>query len=762
MNEIISRKLLVVEDHALNANHVMRNAVNSLCDHLRSRNFRITRAASYQEAMPLAETDMDLDAILLAAELKQNMPADKNGISGIFDVIRNYQKYVPLFLLADRENSTGTIPTAMLDHSTELIWILEDSPIFIAGRISAAVERFRAHLLPPLMHAIWQYNECNHEYSWAAPGHQGGRGFTKTQSGKKFYDFYGENLFRTDTGIERSSIGSLLDHTGAFAESEKMAAKIFGADYSFSGIVGTSGSNRSIMQAVLSENDLAICDRNCHKSIEQGLINTGATPIYLIPTRNRYGIIGPVLPSEMSPQNISKKIADSPLKVSGDLRAYAVLTNCTYDGLCYNAEAVEKELTHSADRIHFDEAWYAYARFNSLYNSHYAMRGDPQNHHGATIFATHSTHKLLAALSQASYIHMRCGKKSPTPEQLNQGYLLNTSTSPLYAICASNDIAAKMMAENGYGLTRQVIDEAIEFRQALARLEREFAASGSWFFKAWNPPEIRDPESGRVYDFADAPKELLATCQECWHLRAGESWHGFDALQNDDWVMLDPIKVSILAPGMNDNGKMADHGVPAALVSNYIYNAGIVPTRTTDFQLMFLFSIGITRGKWTTLLNALLRFKRLYDANAPVSEVLPETAELYPETYAEMGIKDLGDRMFAHLKKFDPGSKLNAAFETLPEQAMTPRQAYMESVRGNTELVPAGKLAGRIAANALIPYPPGIPMVISGERFGDADNPHISYLNSLAAWDAEFPGFEHVTEGSTVIDGVYHVPCICK
>ena len=125
------------------------------------------------------------------------------------------------------------------------------------------------------MKAIWEYNERNHEYSWAAPGHQGGTGFTKNPAGKKFYDFYGENLFRTDTGIERVSIGSLLDHSGAFAESEKNAAKIFGADLSFSVIAGTSGSNRTIMQSVLTAQDIAVCDRNCHKSIEQGLILTG-------------------------------------------------------------------------------------------------------------------------------------------------------------------------------------------------------------------------------------------------------------------------------------------------------------------------------------------------------------------------------------------------------------------------------------------------------------------------------------------------------
>ena len=226
--------------------------------------------------------------------------------------------------------------------------------------------------------------------------------------------------------------------------------------------------------------------------------------------------------------------------------------------------------------------------------------------------------------------------------------------------------------------------------------------------------------------------------------------------------MLDPIKVSILSPGMGDDGNILNSGVPAALVSNYIYNSGIVPTRTTDFQLMFLFSIGITRGKWVTLLNALLRFKKHYDNNDPVSAVLPETAAAFPERYSNTGIRDLGEEMFDHLRKFRPDARLNDAFETLPVPAMTPRQAYMNGVKGNTELVPAEKLAGRIAANALIPYPPGIPMVISGERFGGENNPHIAYLRSLEAWDERFPGFEHVTEGATVINGVYHVPCIIE
>ena len=466
--------------------------------------------------------------------------------------------------------------------------------------------------------------------------------------------------------------------------------------------------------------------------------------------------------SEVCPDAITGKIAASPLKITGSKRSYAVITNCTYDGLCYNAKKVEGYMVKASDIIHFDEAWYAYAKFNEMYEDHFAMRDRKTDECEATVFATHSTHKLLTALSQASYIHMRCGKKKIPFERLNQGYTLNASTSPLYAICASNDVAVKMMADNGEALTGEVIAEAVDFRQAMAKLERELAQKNSWFFKVWNPPEVTDPASGKVYDFADAPAELLTSEQSCWQLRPGEKWHGFEHLSEKNWVMLDPIKVSILAPGMGDDGNILGCGVPAALVSKFIYNAGIVPTRTTDFQLMFLFSIGITKGKWVTLLNALLRFKELYDRNTPVSDVFPQLVKDFPEKYADAGIMDLGNRMFEHLRKFRPDEKLNNAFEVLPEQVMTPRQAYMEMVKGNTELIPSHKLYNRIAANAVIPYPPGIPMLMSGERFSSANDPHIEYLRSLEIWDKEFPGFEHATEGCTVISGIYHVPCVIE
>jgi len=757
--ELETRRVLIVEDKLTDTDCVMEKSIDRLESALCERNIRPVRVKSCREAVPLVENDMDLDAFLISVDMSSEKRAESPA-AALLAHIKDRQSMIPVFLMADREETSQHLSGHVMELANEFIWIFEDSPVFIAGRISAAIERYREGLLPPLMRAIWQYNESNHEYSWAAPGHQGGIGFTKHPAGKKFYDFYGENLFRTDTGIERVSIGSLLDHEGAFNESEKFAAKVFGAHESYSVVVGTSGSNRTVMQACLSEGDIALCDRNCHKSIEQGLILTGAVPVYMTPTRNRYGIIGPIPPSRMTREFIQKQIGNLSVAHNGKAPAYAVVTNCTYDGICYNAKRAEEILEKSVDRIHFDEAWYAYARFNPIYADHFAMRGDPATHRGPTVFATHSTHKLLNALSQASYIHVRNGRRAIDFDRFNQAYMMHATTSPLYAICASNDISGSMMHTGGESLTREVIAEAVDFRQACARLCLEAKKNSSWFFTPWNPDHALCRRQNKLYDFASAPRDLLINAPHCWQIRKGEAWHGFSDLEDDDWIMLDPIKVSILAPGMGEDGRILEKGVPAALVSYYLYRNGIVPTRTTDFQIMFLFSMGITKGKWGTLLNTLLNFRTLYEKNAPVSEVFPALAKDHPAVYGSEGLHDLGDRMFAHIRENTPDAQLDRAFEHLPKMEMIPRKAYAMIVSGDVEFVPSDSLANRVAANSVIPYPPGIPMVMSGENFGASDGAMIRYLHALEKWDRFFPGFEHETEGAKVIDGKYCVMCV--
>ena len=754
-------RVLVVDDELAKLDTALGRAVDGLAEALSARNVDVLRALSYEDGHAIVGSDASLRAVMLDWNLGLNTEGTHAQATALLHKLRERHAAAPVFLLADRERTRGTMTIEVAEMVDEFVWPLEDSADFVAGRVMAAIRRYEAQLLPPYARVLAEYGRLR-EHSWSAPGHQGGIAFTKHPAGRAFFDFLGENMFRIDMGIERGALGSLLDHTGPVAESEKYAARVFGAHRSYSGVVGTSGSNRSIMQACMKENDLVVLDRNCHKSIEQGLMLTGARPVYMVPTRNRYGIIGPISPSEMDQQTIRAKAqAGSLTKAIADQKpVYAVVTNCTYDGLCYNAVRAEALLEKSCDRIHFDEAWYGYARFNPIYKDHFAMRGDPAAHSGPTVFATHSTHKMLAALSQASYIHVRDGKGAIDHHRFNQAYMLHTTTSPLYAIVASNDITSAMMdGSSGRSLTQEVIDEAVDFRQVVGRLWRAFADKKDWFFKPWNVETVKDPANGHKIAFEDAPAALLCQNQEPWLLNPGDKWHGFDDIA-DDWCMLDPIKVSLLTPGMGDDGKLETNGVPAALVNAWFNRFGIVPTRVTDFQVMFLFSIGITKGKWGTLLTNLLAFKRAYDSNRPLAEVLPEIAAQYPDRYRNVRLHDLGDELFEYLRTNRPGDLLNAAFERLPHADMTPREAYGRLVTGEVEFVPVERLAKRIAANAVMPYPPGIPMLMSGENFGDADSPQIGYLRSMQNREQQFPGFAGVIEGAELIDGSYHVLCV--
>ena len=756
-------RALVVDDGLARLDTALGRAAESLAVALAARGVDVVRALSFEDGQAIVGFDASVRAVLLNWNLGADGATTHAHATRLLHKLRERLPNAPAFLLADRALAKGSITIEVAAMIDEFVWLLEDTSDFVAGRVMAAIRRYEAQILPPYARALANYAQLR-EHSWSAPGHQGGIAFTKLPVGRAFFDFMGENVFRTDMGIERGALGSLLDHTGVVAESEKYAARVFGAHRSYSGVVGTSGSNRSIMQACMKEGDLVVLDRNCHKSIEQGLMLTGALPVYMVPTRNRYGIIGPIAPSEMDPKTIRAKAQAGSLtkKAARQRPVYAVVTNSTYDGLCYNAVRAQELLEKSSDRIHFDEAWYGYARFNPMYTDHFAMRGDPAAHRGPTVFATHSTHKLLAALSQSSYIHVRDGKGAIDHHRFNQAYMLHTTTSPLYAIVASNDIATAMMdGKGGHSLTQESIQEAVDFRQAVGRIRRTFGQKKDWFFKPWNVETVKVAPKGGKVAFEDAPSEFLCTQQEPWVLHPKDSWHGFGDIA-DNWCMLDPIKVSILAPGMGDDGKLEKTGVPAALINAYFNRFGIVPTRVTDFQIMFLFSIGITKGKWGTLLTNLLAFKRDYDANRPIVEALPEIAAQYPQRYGSVGLHDLGDELFEYLGKERPGDMLNAAYEKLPHADMTPRAAYERLVTGDIEAVPVEKLARRTAANAVMPYPPGIPMLMSGENFGGADSPQIGYLKGMQSRERQFPGFAGVIEGAEMIDGTYHVLCVKK
>jgi lysine decarboxylase/arginine decarboxylase len=511
--------------------------------------------------------------------------------------------------------------------------------------------------------------------------------------------------------------------------------------------------------------DIVLVDRNCHKSIEHAITMTHSLPVYLLPTRNRYGIIGPIHPDQMKPEAIAAKIAACPLTLSVKTPgpSLAVVTNSTYDGLCYDATRVEDLLGKSVDRIQYDEAWYAYARFNPLYRNRFAMRKGDQIPGSPTVFATQSTHKLLAAFSQASMIHVRNGRNPIEHECFNEAFMMHTSTSPFYPIIASLDVSSKMMdGSSGTMLTTECIDEAIRFRRMMARIARELGKGKEkpdWWFGMWQPDIIRDPRTGKTVPFADAHHDLLRDEPSCWVLHPGDSWHGFLGLE-DGYCMLDPIKVTVLTPGGTPDGSPDAWGIPASVVVKFLETRGIISEKSGDYNIHFLFSMGITKGKWGTLVSELFEFKRHYDENSPLDEIFPDLTTLYPKRYGAMTLRELVAEMHEFMRKNRQGTLLETAFSLLPEPVLTFADAYQHLVKGEVEQVQVTQMGGRIVATGVVPYPPGIPLLMPGERAGGIAEPVLQYLLALQNFDARFPGFSHDIHGVECTGGKYRVFCL--
>ena len=755
----LGMRLLFVDDE-LRAETATGRAARKLIEDLRGRDVEVVEALSADDGRSVALNDASIQCLVLDWDLGDGN--DHSDAEALLTALRERNAAMPVFLLAER-TAASSLSVQVMTDADDFIWLLEDTPEFISGRIVAAMRRYRDNVLPPMAAALVRFAQV-FEYSWHTPGHTGGTAFLKHPAGRAFFEFFGENLFRSDLSISVGDLGSLLDHSGPIGAGEAYAARVFGAHRSYTVTNGSSTSNRVILMASVTRNQVALCDRNCHKSVEHAMTMSGAIPTYLLPSRNRYGIIGPIRPEHLTPVGVRRAIADNPL-VTPEIDptpVHAVITNSTYDGLCYNVTRVEELLGQSVDRLHFDEAWYGYARFNPLYRDRFAMHGEPGDHDASkpTVFATQSTHKLLAALSQASFIHVRDGRRAIPHGRFNEAFMMHASTSPQYAIIASNDISAAMMdGPSGKALTTESIREAVSFRQTVARINTELSDNGSWFFDVWQPDTVRDPATGKVMPFHEAPEALLVRDPSAWVLKPGAQWHGFGDVE-DGYCMLDPIKVSVVTPGVAATGGLMPVGIPAAVVTAYLDARGIVVEKTTDFTILFLFSLGVTKGKWGTLVNALLDFKRDYDADVRLAEVLPDLVAAHGDRYGTLGLRQLCDMMFEAMSELGTTAAMADAFSVLPHPDMSPVQAYETLVRGEVEQLGLDELAGRTVATGVVPYPPGIPLMMPGENAGAADGPLIGYLRALEAFDLRFPGFTHDTHGVEVEDGAYRIHCV--
>ena len=403
------------------------------------------------------------------------------------------------------------------------------------------------------------------------------------------------------------------------------------------------------------------------------------------------------------------------------------------------------------------EAWYAYAKFHHIYRGRFAMDVPDEMPDRPQLFAVQSTHKMLAAFSMASMVHIKLSPRAPLDfDQFNESFMMHGTTSPFYPLIASLDVAAAMMDEPaGPTLMDETIQDAISFRKAMSsvahRLKAAEIAGDGWFFRLFQPDQVTDPISGDVFLFEEAPDDLLAENSSCWTLKPGEEWHGFhDEDIADDYCMLDPTKVTILMPGVNAQGVVAPSGIPAAILTEFLDARRVEIARTGDYTVLVLFSVGTSKGKWGSLLENLFEFKRLYDTEATLNEALPDLVLKYPARYRNVTLRELSDEMHAAMIELKLVSLVEEACEVDPEQVLTPSETYQKMLRNGTEKVKFSEMANRIAGVMLVPYPPGIPLSMPGERLGAIDSPVMRLILAFEEFGKRFPGFEREVHGIEV------------
>ncbi len=738
---------IIIIDEDFRSENASGLGIRALAEAIEKEGMEVLGVTSYGDLSSFAQQQSRASAFILSVDDEELLNDEEQTIAELrafVEEIRYKNADIPIFLHGETRTSRH-IPNDILRELHGFIHMYEDTPEFIARNVVRESKAYLDSLPPPFFRALTHY-AADGSYSWHCPGHSGGVAFLKSPVGQMFHQFFGENMLRADVCNAVEELGQLLDHTGPVAASERNAARIFNCDHLYFVTNGTSTSNKIVWHSTVAPGDVVVVDRNCHKSVLHSIIMTGAIPVFLMPTRNNFGIIGPIPKSEFSWESIQKKIAANPF--IADKRAkprVLTITQSTYDGILYNVEEIKEMLDGKIDTLHFDEAWLPHAAFHDFYGDYHAIGADRPRCKESMVFSTQSTHKLLAGLSQASQILVQdSDDRKLDRDVFNEAYLMHTSTSPQYAIIASCDVAAAMMEEpGGPALVEESIAEALDFRRAMRKVDEEWGAD--WWFQVWGPDDLSE----------EGIEE-----RESWMLKPGERWHGFGQLA-DGFNMLDPIKATIITPGLDVDGAFSEEiGIPAAIVTKYLAEHGVIVEKCGLYSFFIMFTIGITKGRWNTMVTELQQFKDDYDKNQPLWKVLPEFCQKHPR-YERVGLRDLCQQIHDVYKANDVARLTTEMYLSDMVPAMRPADAFAKMAHREIERVHIDDLEGRITAMLVTPYPPGIPLLIPGERFNKTI---VNYLQFAREFNERFPGFETDVHGLVKgeKDGktAYYVDCV--
>lgn len=620
--------------------------------------------------------------------------------------IRELRPHIDLYLLTDESIAAGddTEP----DVYDRTFYRLND----VTDLHSTVLAGLRNRYATPFFDALRAYAAAPVGQFHALPVARGASIFN-SKSLQDMGEFYGRNIFMAETSTTSGGLDSLLDPHGNIKKAMDKAAHTWNSDHTYFVTNGTSTANKIVVQSLTRPGDIVLIDRNCHKSHHYGLVLAGAYPLYLdaypLPQFAIYGAV--------SLRTIKQTLLD--LEAAGQLSRVRMLllTNCTFDGVVYNPLQVMKEVLAIKPDIVFlwDEAWYAFATAvpwarqrtamvaaerleQMLASPEYAaehrvwaaeMEGvdrsewverpllpDPANAR-VRVYATHSTHKSLSALRQASMIHIRDQDfNALTRDAFGEAFLTHTSTSPNQQLLASLDLARRQVDIEGFQLVRQTYDMALVFRH---RVRRDRLIS-KWF---------------RILDESDlVPEEFRASSVSSYReVRQGALAEWNEAWRSDQFV-LDATRVT---PMVKINSTLL---IDVLLIW--------MPNRSIR-----IFTIGVTWSSVHYLLDVLRRVAIDFDRVEKAASVADRALQ---ERHVEEITQDL-----PHLPDF---SEFDMAFRPVDACMFGDMRSafyagYEESDREHVLIGMAGRRLAEgktlVSTTFVVPYPPGFPVLVPGQ-----------------------------------------------
>ena len=612
------------------------------------------------------------------------------------------------------------------------------------GTIEQIVSSYEALILPPFFKALSDYVGDNNA-QFDCPGHQGGQFFGKHPTGRAFYDFFGEHIFRADLCNADVKLGDLLIHEGYAHDAQAHAAAVYNADKTYFVLNGTSSANKVVLNALLTPGDIILYDRNNHKSIcHGGLVMSGATPIYLETARNPFGSIGGILERCFDESYIRTLIGEKdPNKAKADRPIrLAVIQLGTYDGTIYNARQVVDKIGHLCDYIFFDSAWVGYEQFIPMMKacSPLLLELGPND---PGILVTQSVHKQQAGFSQTSQIHkkdkhIKGQDRYVDHKRFNNSFMMHASTSPFYPLFASLDVNAKIHeGELGKQLWRECIELGIDARKSVL--------SHCKYLRPLVPPIVH----GKKWE--EGNTQEMANDVSYFAFEPNAKWHSFKGYGEGQYF-IDPCKFQLITPGINvETGAYEDFGIHANILANYLRENRIIPEKCDLNTILFLMTPAESKAKMDALVDQLVRFEELIERNAPMEEVLPSIYYSHLDKYKGYRIRQLCQEMHDFYKDRNVSTLQQRLFSKayFPEYVMNPQEANFEFQRNKGEVVALDEVEGRIALEGALPYPPGVLCVQPGERWSRTA---CDYFLALEEGINQLPGFAPEIQGVYLIE----------